>query len=111
MNVLERIDATIPLSDDERMLVESVRALAQQRIAPRAAGYDRTAEFPWDNVRDLNALGLNAMFIPEEYGGTPVSYAAYLACVREVSQACASTGIVWATNCHGIRPLIEFGSA
>ena len=111
MNVLERIDATIPLSDDERMLVESVRALAQQRIAPRAAGYDRTAEFPWDNVRDLNALGLNAMFIPEEYGGTPVSYAAYLACVREISQACASTGIVWATNCHGIRPLIEFGSA
>ncbi len=110
MSVLDRIDAAIPLSAEERMLVDSVRTLAREKIAPRAEHYDRTAEFPWDNVRDINALGLNAMFIPDAYGGTPVSYAAYLACVREISKACASSGIVWATNFHGIKPLIDFGS-
>lgn len=43
---------------------------ASRGIAPRAAAYDESAEFPWDNVRDINALGLNSMFVPEEHGGT-----------------------------------------
>jgi acyl-CoA dehydrogenase len=92
------------------MLVDSVRALARERIAPRAAHHDRTGEFPWANVEAINALGLNAMFVPEEYGGAPVSYGAYLECVRLISKACASTGIIWATNFHGMKPLIDFGT-
>lgn len=110
MQVFDRLDAAPPLNDEECMLLDSVRALSLSNIAARAERYDRDAEFPWDNVRDLNALGMNAMFIPTVYGGAPVSYAAYLACVREVSQACAATGIVWATNFHAIKPLIEFGT-
>ena len=100
----------IGLSDDERMVLTSVRALAGSAIAPRAAECDRSGDFPWDNVRDINALGLNMMFIPEAYGGMSLSYLCYLACVREISKACASTGIVWATNFHAVKPLIEFGS-
>jgi acyl-CoA dehydrogenase len=110
MNVFERLDATLALKDEERMLVESVRTLAREAIAPRAGHHDRSATFPWDNVTDINALGLNAMFIPEAYGGAPLSYAAYLACVREISKACAATGIIWATNFHGIKPLVDFGA-
>ncbi|HEX6004789.1 MAG TPA: acyl-CoA dehydrogenase family protein [Burkholderiales bacterium] len=110
MTVFERIDASIAFTADERMLLDSVRALAREEIAPRAAGYDRSGEFPWDNVKAINALGLNAMFIPEAYGGAPLSYAAYLACVREISKACAATGVIWATNFHAMRPVIDFGS-
>ncbi|HET7157733.1 MAG TPA: acyl-CoA dehydrogenase family protein, partial [Burkholderiales bacterium] len=109
MNVFDRIDASVEFADEERMLLASVRELARERIAPRAAEYDRTGEFPWDNVHAINALGLNAMFIPEAYGGAPVSYAAYLECVREISKACASTGVIWATNFHAMKPLIDFG--
>ena len=109
MNVFERLDAVPALSAEEVLLLGSVRTLARERIMPRAAGYDRSGEFPWDNVRDINALGLNAMFVPEAYGGAALSYAAYLACVRELSRACASTGIIWATNFHAIKPLIDFG--
>jgi len=50
------------------------------------------------------------MFIPEAYGGAPMSYTAYLECVRELSRACASTGVIWATNFHAIKPLIDFGT-
>ncbi|MBV8779493.1 MAG: acyl-CoA dehydrogenase family protein [Alphaproteobacteria bacterium] len=108
--LFDRLDALPPLSPEERQLLDSVRALARDEIAPRAAEYDRTAEFPWANVEAINALGLNAMFVPEAYGGAGMSYSAYLACVREISAACASTGIVWATNFHAAKPLIDFGN-
>ena len=110
MHVLERLDAYQKWNNEESMLLESVKILAREKIAPRAAHYDKTGDFPWDNVQDINHLGLNAMFIPEEYGGAPMSYASYLACVRQISQACASTGIIWATNFHAIKPLIDFGN-
>src|SRR5262245_40286120 len=109
MNVFDRVDAAVNFGDEERMLIESVRALARDRIAPHAAEYDRSGAFPWPNVQAINALGLNAMFIPETYGGAQLSYAAYLECVREISGACASTGIIWATNFHAMKPLIDFG--
>ncbi|HWD57278.1 MAG TPA: acyl-CoA dehydrogenase family protein [Stellaceae bacterium] len=108
--LFDRLDALPPLSAEERQLLDSVRAIARDEIAPRASGYDRDAAFPWENIEAINALGLNAMFIPEAYGGAGLSYAAYLACVREISAACASTGIIWATNFHAAKPLIDFGS-
>ncbi|SAL06033.1 acyl-CoA dehydrogenase [Caballeronia calidae] len=110
MNILERLDASLQFSEDERMLLDSVSELCRRQIAPRAAEFDRTGEFPWENVRAINELGLNAMFIPEEYGGAQLSYLCYLACVRELSKACASTGIIWATNFHAIKPLVEYGN-
>jgi acyl-CoA dehydrogenase len=110
MNVFDRLDKLPALNVEELALLESVGALARDQIALHAEEYDRSAEFPWDNVKAINALGLNAMFIPEAYGGAPLSYAAYLACVREISKACASTGIIWATNFHAIKPLIDFGT-
>src|SRR5258706_1315894 len=110
MNIFDRLDATLKLTSDEQMLVASVRALARDQIAPRASHYDRSGEFPHDNVSAINALGLNAMFIPEANGGAQMSYAAYLKCVREISKACASTGVIWATNFHAMKPLIDFGT-
>ena len=68
-SLLDRLDAPGGLADEEALLLRTVRAFAADVIAPRAAHYDRTAEFPWDNVEAINALGLNAMFVPEAYGG------------------------------------------
>jgi acyl-CoA dehydrogenase len=110
MTVLDRLDSQIKLNATETMLLESVRALARDLIAPNAARYDESGEFPWDNIKAINALGLNAMFVPEAFGGAQMSYTAYLACVHEISQACASTGIIWATNFHAMKPLIDFGT-
>ena len=110
MKVFERIDASVEFSAEERLLIEEVRKLSRDKIAPRAAAIDRSGEFPWDNVNAINMLGLNAMFIPEAYGGAQMSYAAYLECVRLISRACASTGVIWATNFHAMKPLIDFGN-
>jgi acyl-CoA dehydrogenase len=110
VKVFERLDAAIPLNADERMLLDSLRQVTAQQIAPAAAGFDRSGEFPWANIQALNQLGLNAMFVPEAYGGSPLSYTAYLACMREIARACASTGIIWGTVFHGMKPLIDFGT-
>jgi alkylation response protein AidB-like acyl-CoA dehydrogenase len=110
VKVFERLEASVDFTPEERMLLASVRALAREEIAPRAAHYDSTGAFPVENINKINDLGLNALFIPEAYGGAPLTYAAYLECVRELSKACASTGVIWATNFHAVKPLVEFGS-
>ncbi len=110
MKVFSQLEDSLRLNDEEALLLDSVRALARDRIAPRAAAYDKSGDFPWDNVKDINALGLNTMFIPEAYGGAALSYLVYLASVREISKACASTGVIWATNFHAMKPVIDIGS-
>jgi acyl-CoA dehydrogenase len=110
VRLFDRLDAALDLPEEERLVLESVRALAREQIAPRAAELDRTAAFPWDNVAAINALELNRLFIPEAYGGVGMSFAVYVACVQEIAKACAATGIVWATNFHAIKPLIDFGT-
>ena len=110
MQVFERLKSQLNLPEEEMLLLASVRQLTREKIAPRAAALDQTAEFPAENIRDINALGLNAMFVPEQYGGAPVSFACYLECVKEIAAACAATGIVWATNFHAMKPVIDFGS-
>lgn len=110
MRVLDRLDASLDLPEDEAMVLEQVRQLATEKIAPRAAGHDAAGTYPADNIADMNALGMNAMFVPEALGGLGLSYAVYLASVREISKACASTGIIWATTFHGMKPVLDFGS-
>jgi alkylation response protein AidB-like acyl-CoA dehydrogenase len=110
MKIFEHLAERRQWAEDERLLLESVRRLADEVIAPRAEHYDRSAEFPWDNVRALNDLGLNALFIPEAYGGAPMSYRVYLQCVKMIAEACASTGIIYATNFHGMKPLVDLGT-
>lgn len=110
MSLFDKINDEADFPEHESAVVDSVRALAVQKIALRAAAFDKSGEFPWANIQDINDLGLNTMFIPEAYGGTGLSYRCYLACVREISAACAATGIIWATNFHAMKPVIDFGN-
>lgn len=110
-DVLQRLDAGMEaaLADEEVQVLDSVKVLCRD-IAERAEEFDKTSAFPWANVEAINALGLNTMFLPDKYGGYPLSYTCYLACVREISKACASTGIIWATNFHAIKPIVEYAN-
>lgn len=103
-------DGPFGLSRDEEDFVAYVSSVVTDKIASRAEEFDQSGEFPWDNIRLLNELGLNRIFIPEEYGGTPLSYGCYLRLVEEVSRGCPSTAITWATTFHAISPVITFGT-
>ncbi|MEL0089900.1 MAG: acyl-CoA dehydrogenase family protein [Rhodospirillales bacterium] len=111
MRVFERLDAGHDWAEDEAAVIETVARLAREEIAPRASEFDKTKAFPWVNVQAINALGLNGLFIPEVYGGAGMRYAVYIECARLVAAACASTGIIWSTVFHAIKPIIDFGTA
>lgn len=94
----------------ERQILDQVQRVCDEIIAPNAAIIDEKEVFPWDNINALNELGLNMIFIPEKYGGLELSYSLYLEIVSLISEACASTGIIYATNYHGMKPLIHHGT-
>ncbi|WP_425405485.1 acyl-CoA dehydrogenase family protein [Hwanghaeella sp.] len=110
MKIFDQMARMRDWSEDERIILDQVRRVADEVIAPKASDYDRTGDFPWDSVNALNELGLNALFVPEAYGGALSRYALYIECVKIISEACASTGIIYATNFHGMKPLIDFGT-
>ncbi|MER2534094.1 MAG: acyl-CoA dehydrogenase family protein [Rhizobiaceae bacterium] len=111
MKLIRQLTDARNWNDEERQILDQVQRVTDEIIAPNAAHVDRTGEFPWENVKALGALGLNAIFIPEAFGGAPMSYALYLEIVSVISEACASTGIIYATNFHGMKPLVQFGNA
>jgi alkylation response protein AidB-like acyl-CoA dehydrogenase len=110
MKIFDQLERQRAWSEDERLVIDQVRRLADETIAPNAEKYDRSGEFPISSIEAINNLGLNGLFIPEEYCGSPMSYRLYLKVVQIISEACASTGIIYATNFHGMKPLIDFGT-
>ena len=110
MKIFEQIEHRRPWNEAEQLLLDQVRRVANDVIRSNAAEVDRTGSFPWRNVEVLNQLCLNAIFIPEEYGGAELPFGVYLAAVKLIAEACASTGIIFATNFHAIKPVIAFGS-
>jgi alkylation response protein AidB-like acyl-CoA dehydrogenase len=110
MKMFDKVLNARPWDEQELAILEQVRRMSTDVIAANAGRVDETSEFPWDNVKAINDLGLNGIFIPERYGGTPTSYKLYLEIVTLISEACASTGIIYATNFHAMKPLIDFGT-
>ena len=110
MQIFERLEQNRHWSEDERLVLDQVRRIADDVIAPNAAPADENGEFPWKSVEAINELGLNAIFVPEAFGGAPMRLTLYLEIVKILSEACASTGIIYATNYHGMKPLIDYGT-
>lgn len=99
------------LSEEHQMVRDMVRRLVEEHIAPRAAHYDRTREFPWDNVKLLAEQGLMGVMVPPEYGGAGMDSLAYTLCIEEISRGCASTGVITAVqNSLGEYPIMAFGT-
>jgi alkylation response protein AidB-like acyl-CoA dehydrogenase len=101
----------VTLNQEEKMILETVQDLCRKEIAPRAAEVDAEERFPWENIKKINEIGLNGLFVPEQYGGNPISKTAWLVILKEISKACPSTGIILATNSHCAYPVIHFGNA
>jgi alkylation response protein AidB-like acyl-CoA dehydrogenase len=83
-----------PLTDEQREIRELVRTLARDRIAPRAAEIDESAEFPWDMVEVFREYDIFGLPFEERYGGTGTGTLLVLVAVEEISKVCATTGLI-----------------
>jgi alkylation response protein AidB-like acyl-CoA dehydrogenase len=94
------------LPEEHVMLRESVRALADDKIAPRAAEVDEAGEFPWDVYDALVHADLHAAHIPEQYGGAGADAIATAIIIEEVARACAASSLIPSVNKLGTVPLL-----
>ena len=99
------------LSDEQRAFRASMRQFCDDRIAPRAAEVDETAEYSWENFKACVAMELPALGIPEAYGGSGADHVTQAIMVEEVARACASTSLSVLISKLGMTPVINWGSA
>jgi alkylation response protein AidB-like acyl-CoA dehydrogenase len=90
--------AVDPLTEEQREIRDLVRTLARERVAPRAAEIDKSAEFPWDMVELLREHELFGLPFDEEQGGTGTGALMVLVAVEELSKVCATTGLLLAVQ-------------
>ncbi len=102
--------ALFGLTEEHELLRKSVRSLAEDRIAPRAAEIDEQAEYPWDVHNALKQADLLAIHVPEQYGGAGADRIAHSIVVEEIARVCASSSLIVAVNKLGTMGLILSGS-
>ena len=98
------------LSAEQVELRDAIRKVARERIAPRAAEVDRTAEFPWDNKELLASQDILALPFPVEYGGLGADLLTVCLAIEALSAACATTGLILAVHELAALPIISNGT-
>ncbi len=101
----------LDLTEENRLLQETVREFARERVAPVAAELDREGRFPTELVRELGELGLMGVPIPEEYGGAGGDTVGYALAIEELTRIDSSVAITVAAHTSlGTMPILLFGS-
>ena len=97
-------------SSERELVLQTVRSIARERVAPRAAAIDASAEFPWDIVEVMREAGVFGLPFSEEDGGTGTGSLVLLRAVEELSKADASVGLILALQELGSLALKLTGS-
>jgi alkylation response protein AidB-like acyl-CoA dehydrogenase len=101
----------LDLTEEHQMIRDTARDFAQNEIAPIAAHFDETGEFPRETIKKMGALGLMGIEVPEEYGGAGLDTLAYVLAMIEIAKADVSHSTIMSVNnslyCHGI---LKFGT-
>jgi len=98
------------LSDEQKMVQELARKIAEEKIRPVAAKYDQTEEFPLEIMQILAQSDLFAIFVPQEYGGTGAGVLDLCIATEELSRACGGIAVCYAASALGTFPIILFGN-
>jgi alkylation response protein AidB-like acyl-CoA dehydrogenase len=103
--------ALFPFSDEHEMIRQAARDFAEKEIAPIAAEFDESGDFPRKTVKKMGEMGFMGIEVPEEFGGAGMDTLAYVLALEEICKVDASHGTVMSVNnslyCHG---LLKFGT-
>ena len=99
------------ITDEHKMIQNAARDFARHSIAPIAAEFDESGDFPLETIREMGQLGFMGIEVPEEYGGVGMDTLAYVLAMVEICKADASHGTIMSVNnslyAHG---LLKFGT-
>ncbi|HEV8365757.1 MAG TPA: acyl-CoA dehydrogenase family protein [Gemmatimonadaceae bacterium] len=105
------MDDALYFSEQHLAVREMVRTFARDEVAPIAAKYDASAEFPWESIKKMGELGLLGIPWPEAYGGSGLDLLSYMIVICELAKVDASHGLtVSAHTTLGTLPIFRFGT-
>ncbi len=100
-----------PFTDEHKMIRDTARDFAQKELAPIAAEFDESGEFPMATIKKMGQMGFMGIEVPEEYGGAGMDTLSYVLALEEICKVDASHGVIMSVNnslyCHG---LLKFGT-
>ena len=98
------------LTEEQQMVRDLARQIAQEKVVPVRAELDEKGEYPWEIIKVLAQSDMIGLFIPEEYGGLGKGCLELCLVVEELSCACVGVSTTYAANALGTFPLLLFGS-
>jgi butyryl-CoA dehydrogenase len=98
------------LTEDQMMIRDLTRQIAEEKVIPVREEFDEKEEFPWEIMNVLGQSDLFGLFIPEEYGGLGKGCLELCIAVEELSRACLGVSTTYAANALGTYPILLFGS-
>ena len=98
------------LSDEQKMILELIKKIGEEKIKPVREKLDETGEFPWEIMKAFAAADLCGLYIPEELGGFGQSVFNFCLATEEVSRYCGGVGVTFAASALGSTPILLFGS-
>src|SRR5713226_9940232 len=99
------------LTDDQRLIRDTVRQFMEAEVRPVIRQYDREEKFPEAELRRLAELGCCGMLVPEEWGGAGVDTVSYVLMLEEVARVDAATAVALSvTNSVACVPLLHHGT-
>lgn len=98
-------------SENHKMIAQMVRDFAEKEIRPNLMKWDEEQYFPREVFKKAGELGLMGVLVPEEYGGSGLSYFEYISVIEEIAKVCGSVGLsVAAHNSLCTNHILEFGN-
>src|SRR5580692_10396293 len=99
------------LIEEQRLLRDTARNVAQNLLAPHAAEWDREARFPKEALAELGKLGFMGVLVPPEYGGAGADHVGYALALEEIAAGDGSISTILSVhNSVGCVPVLKFGS-
>ena len=105
------MEDSLYFSDQHIAVRDMVREFAREEVAPVAAKFDASQEFPWENIEKMAGLGLLGIPWPEELSGAGLDTLSYMIAIYEMAKVDASHGItISAHTTLGTSPIVNFGT-
>ena len=98
------------LTEEQEMIRDTARQIAEEKIVPQRAELDEKEEFPWEIMKVMAQSDMFGIVIPEEYGGLGMAGLEICIAIEEISRACLGVSTSYAANTLGTYPIILFGT-